>query len=127
MKRKYVGLAWVLFLLIALPLRAGESQESSSGKIRVMIFTGGHAFEKEQFFKLFKDNPDITFQAAEHPNAHMLLKPEAAKQYDVLLTYDLWQGITDEAKADFVARLKEGKGLVAVHHAIGSYQEWPEY
>ena len=35
--------------------------------------------------------------------------------------------ITDEAKRDFVERLKEGKGLVVLHHAIASYQEWPEY
>ena len=67
------------------------------------------------------------FQAAEHPNAHALLKSEAAKQYDVLVVYDMWQNITDEAKADFVARLKEGKGLVVLHHALCSYQHWPEY
>jgi type 1 glutamine amidotransferase len=105
---------------------AAEPQQSSN-KIRLLIVTGGHEFEHEPFFKLFKDNPEITFQAAEHPNAHALLKPEASKQYDVLVTYDMWQNITDEAKADFVARLKEGKGLVALHHAIGSYQQWPEY
>ena len=49
-------------------------------KIRVLVVTGGHAFEKEPFFKLFQDNPDITYQAVEHPNAHALLKAEAAKQ-----------------------------------------------
>src|SRR5438093_13282078 len=116
MNRRHIGLISILALILRpmLGLTAAESQQPPSSKIRVMIFTGGHAFEKDQFFKLFKDNPDITFQAAEHPNAHALLKPEAAKQYDVLLTYDLWQDITAEAKADFVARLKEGKGLVAV-------------
>src|SRR5207245_7000567 len=101
--------------------------QQSSDKIHVLVVTGGHDFEHELFFKLFKDNPEITFQTAEHPNAHALLKPEAAKQYDVLVVYDMWQNITDEAKADSVARLKEGKGLVALHHAIGSYQQWPEY
>jgi type 1 glutamine amidotransferase len=104
-----------------------ESGKDSPGKIRVLLITGGHDFEKEEFFKLFADNPDISFQAVEHPKAHALLKPEAAKSYDVLVTYDMHQEISDEAKADFLARLKEGKGLVVLHHAIASYQQWPLY
>ncbi len=114
----------VLFAFLA---PAAEPSQSSQGKIRVLVVTGGHGFEKEPFFKLFEDNPDITYQAAEHPNAHALLSAEAAKQWDVLVLYDMHQEITPEAKADFVARLKEGKGLVVLHHAIANYQAWPEY
>ena len=113
-------------LLSSLPLVAGSTKPLSQ-KIRVLVVTGGHDFEKEPFLKLFQDNPDITYQTVEHPNAHALLKAEAAKQWDVLVLYDMHQDITSEAKADFVARLKEGKGLVVLHHAIASYQTWPEY
>jgi uncharacterized protein len=104
-----------------------DPAQKSPDKIRVLVVTGGHGFEKEPFFKLFQDNPEITYQAAEHPNAHKLLTAEAAKQWDVLVLYDMHQDITPEAKADFVARLKEGKGLVVLHHAIANYQAWPEY
>jgi len=96
-------------------------------KTRVLLVTGGHGFEKEPFFKMFKDNPDITFQAVEHPNAFASFTAEAAKQYDVIVTYDFNQRITDEAKANFLARLKDGKGLVVLHHAIATYPNWPEY
>lgn len=96
-------------------------------KIRVVVVTGGHDFEREPFLKLFKDNPDITFKAVEHPNFHALLKADAAKDYDVLVFYDMYQPISEEAKADFLARLKEGKGLVVLHHAIADHQKWPEY
>jgi len=113
-------------LLSSLPLVAGSSKPLPN-KLRVLVVTGGHGFEKEPFFKLFQDNPDIAYQAVEHPNAHALLKAEAAKQWDVLVLYDMHQEITPEAKADFVARLKEGKGLVVLHHAIANYQTWPEY
>ncbi len=99
----------------------------SSGKIRVLVVTGGHDFEKEPFFQMFKDNPEITFRAAEHPNMHALLKPESAKNFDVLVFYDMHQEISDDAKADFLAWLKAGKGLVVLHHAIADYQKWPEY
>ena len=98
-----------------------------SPKIRVLVVTGGHPFEKEPFFKLFKDNPDITYQAVEHPQAYAMFKAEAASQYDVIVTYDFNQKITEEAKQDLEARLKEGKGLVVLHHAIAAYPAWPEY
>jgi type 1 glutamine amidotransferase len=111
----------------AFAVPAAEPAQPSQGKIRVLLVTGGHGFEKEPFFKLFKDNPDITYQAVEHPNAFPMFKAEAARQYDVMVTYDYGQQITEEAKADFVARLKDGKGLVVLHHAIATYPAWPEY
>ncbi len=121
--------AWLSYglVFICLACVSAWAADSAAGKLRVLVVTGGHDFEREPFFKLFKDNPDISYQAVEHPNAHALLKSEAASKYDVLVLYDMHQEITDEAKADFVARLKEGKGLVVLHHAIASYQDWPEY
>jgi uncharacterized protein len=116
-----------LCLLVALTGMAADPAPKDSGKTRVLVVTGGHGFEKEPFFKLLQDNPDIIYQAVEHPNAHGRLKAEAAKQYDVIVMYDFNQKITDEAKADFIARLKDGKGLVVLHHAIATYPEWPEY
>ncbi len=96
-------------------------------KLRVLVVTGGHDFEQAPFFQVFKENTEISYQAVAHPNFHPLLKADAAKAYDVMVLYDMHQEITDEAKADFVARLNEGKGLVVLHHAIASYQAWPEY
>jgi len=116
----------LISLLAAWSLGAGPAQDSA-GKIRVLLVTGGHEFEKDAFFRVFEDNPDIVCQRVEHPNAHALLKADAAKGWDVLVLYDMHQEISDEAKADFLARLKEGKGLVVLHHAIASYQKWPEY
>ena len=49
---------------------AADSPSTSPAKTRVLIFTGGHGFEKEPFFRLFKENPDISYQAFEHPNAY---------------------------------------------------------
>lgn len=129
MKTQLKGLGYGLLILFisVLAALAADLTQSSPQKIRVLVITGGHDFEPEPFFKLFKDNPDITYRAVEHPNAQALWKAEAAKAYDVLVLYDMHQEITEEAKADFVARLKEGKGLVVLHHAIADYQQWPEY
>jgi type 1 glutamine amidotransferase len=119
--------AYCLGLASAFVLVASVTALAAGNPISLLVVTGGHDFEHDPFFKLFKDNSDITYRAVEHPNAHALLKADAAKQYDVLVLYDMYQPISDEAKADFLARLKEGKGLVVLHHAIASYQHWPEY
>jgi len=127
MKNMRLVILTLLISLLASWSFVSAQAQNPPGKIRVLVVTGGHDFEKEPFFQVFKDNPDITYQSVEHPNAHAMLKAEAAKEYDVLVLYDMHQEITEEAKADFLARLKEGTGLVVLHHAIASYQKWPEY
>jgi type 1 glutamine amidotransferase len=125
--RVVLAAAFATILLTPFLVSAADQPGNGQGKTRVLVVTGGHAFETNRFFQVFKDNPDISFRTVQHPNAHALLKTDAAKDWDVLVLYDMHQEITDEAKADFVARLKEGKGLVVLHHAIASYQQWPEY
>ena len=125
--RPLVLAVFLPFLLIMAAALAADSAAKPAGKIRVLVVTGGHEFEKESFFKVFKDNPDISCKMVEHPNAHALLTAEAAKDWDVLVMYDFNQQISAEAQANFVARLKDGKGLVVLHHAIAAYPAWPEY
>lgn len=106
---------------------AAETPAEAPKPIRVLVVTGGHDYATNQFQTMFREMEGVTVQTAEHPNAHSWLSAEAAKSWDVLVLYDMWQPISDQAKADFVARLKEGKGLVALHHSLASYQTWPEY
>lgn len=124
--RALFGLALASLLLGHLPAGAAEPS-AAAGKIRVLIVTGGHDFEKEPFFQVFKDNPDIEYQAVEHPTAQSSFSADAAKSYDVILLYDMHQESSDETKSNLLARLNEGKGLVVIHHAIADYQTWPEY
>jgi len=124
MKAMRFLVAVILLATVSLAVTASAQQKENT---RVLHFTGGHDFEREPFMKMFQDNPDITFKAVEHPNAHAMLRPDAAKDFDVLVLYDMWQDISDQAKGDFVDWLKRGKGLVVIHHAIASYQTWPEY
>jgi hypothetical protein len=109
------------------PFALPAADANSAGKIRVLVVTGGHDFEREPFFKMFKDNSELTFQAVEHPQAYAQFKPGPAAQYDVIVLYDMVQDISPDSKQDFVNLLKQGKGLVALHHCLASYQKWPEY
>lgn len=130
MKRFRSHFAWLalaLFLNAHPSLALGADSAGPAAKLRVLLVYGGHAFETNQFFQMFKDNPDIALQTVEHPQAHAWLKPDAARQYDVLVLYDSWPKIGEDAKADFVQRLKDGKGLVALHHSLCNYPKWDEY
>lgn len=115
-------LAWSLSCLTP---QAADSHQA--GRTRVLVVTGGHDFEREPFLQMFKDNPDIAFTTVEHPKAQALFKAAAAKDYDVVVLYDMWQKIDDAAMADFTNLIASGKGLVAMHHCLASYQDWPEY
>jgi uncharacterized protein len=113
--------------LLTVDFSAAYAEAAELGKTRVLVVHGGHDFQTNQFFQIFRDNQEITFKAVGHPLAHEWFKKEAAKGYDVLVFYDMWQEISEEAKANLVDRLKEGKGLVALHHSLASYQAWDEY
>jgi type 1 glutamine amidotransferase len=104
-----------------------ERQTVSADKLRVLVVTGGHDFERQPFLALFTGLTNVSFRLVEHPSARALFGPEATNQYDVLVLYDMWQPIDEAAKADFVNLARGGKGVVALHHAIADYNEWDGY
>ena len=113
--------AVLLFSLLAAP--AGLAAD----KIRLLIMSGSHPYQTNQFLQVFKDNPDVTFESVTHPHALAKLRPESAKNFDVLVMYDYAREITGEEQADFLNFLKAGKGVLILHHAIAAYPHWPEY
>jgi type 1 glutamine amidotransferase len=44
-----------------------------------------------------------------------------------VLLYDFQEQMTDAQKARLLALFDRGTGLVVLHHALLSYQDWPEY
>ncbi len=123
-KKLFLGLIGIVLCGLVL---AGNVKAADAPKLRVLIITGGHEFERDAFFEVFKSIPDITFIEVQHPKAHEYFTPAKTNSYDVVLLYDLWQDISREAMEDFSNLIKSGKGLVATHHCLASYQAWPEY
>lgn len=117
-----LGLA-LLALAFALATAAAEP-----AKIKTLVVTGGHGFEKEPFFKMFADNPEIEFTTAAHSKTNAsVYDRDDLLTYDVVVLYDMPQNITDAQKARFMSLFDKGTGLVVLHHALVSYQNWPEY
>ena len=123
MKRAYsLGVA-ALVLAISLLTTAAPAAQS----VRLVIMSGSHGYQTNQFLQMFRDNHEVTFESVVHPNALVKLRPENATNFDVLVMYDYAQKISPEAQADYLDFLKAGKGVVILHHAIAAYPQWPEY
>jgi type 1 glutamine amidotransferase len=123
----------IAFMLLAAVGGAAETSPTAKA-IRVLIVTGneypGHKWREttpairsalEQAGRRF----DV--KVCEDPE---IMSTRLADRYDVaILHYCNWQSPSPsraalDGLADFV---RSGKGLIAVHFAIGAFQDWPEY
>lgn len=96
-------------------------------KIRVLVVTGGHDYDQPAFERMLNADTGIAWTRAVHPEALSLITQEGPARPDVIVLYDLHQAITEAEKARYTAIIRGGVGLVALHHSLASYQDWPEY
>lgn len=117
----------LLSTLACVAALATTSALSAAEPLRVLLVTGGHDFQTNQFLDVFRADPAIRLTHVVQPEAQAWFRPERAKDFDVLVSYDMWQEITEEAKADLLAWVQSGKGFLAMHHCLASYQAWDDY
>jgi uncharacterized protein len=114
-------LAFVMIITLVMMGGVGFAAE----KINLAVITGGHDFQPE-FWTLFADE-QFNVTRLEHPNANKIFADGSAQTFDAIVLYDMYQQISEEEKLGFIQYAKSGKGLIVLHHAIASYQDWPEY
>lgn len=117
----------VAMMVTALLLPAALGACPVTKPLRVLLVTGGHDFDRDGFSALWRSMQDVTVQEVSHPQAQAWFAKERSKEYDILVFYDMYQDISEKSRADLVALLKRGKGLVVLHHALANYQAWDEY
>lgn len=121
---------WIVRLSAGLVMAAAAAGEPSgaAGKIRVLLITGGHAFDRDTFFQVFREAPEFHITHLEHSkgtaDAWDRADPGAC---DVVLLYDMPRTITEPQKAKFLGTFEKGTGLVVTHHALVSFPGWPDY
>lgn len=102
--------------------------DTPSKPIRILVITGGHEYNAEQFNKMLGSlSGNIQYKIAELPGAYDMFLPENRSKYDVLVFYHMWQNITDEQSKSLADCVSQGKPLVVLHHSICAYDDWPEY
>ncbi|MDR2921645.1 MAG: ThuA domain-containing protein [Tannerella sp.] len=95
-------------------------------KIKVLVVTGGHDYDKEGFEELLAKLPG-SYDQVEHPNALAMLNSEKFASYDVVLFYDMPLKSESNTAVCFYELTDAGKGIIVLHHAFCSYNAWPEY
>ncbi|MDR2145426.1 MAG: ThuA domain-containing protein [Tannerella sp.] len=106
---------------------AGAFAQKKKEPVRVLLVTGGHDFDEEPFYAFVRSLAGCTVTEVKHPGALAMFRPENRTSFDVALFYDMPNNISEQEKQDFTDCLKAGKGMVVLHHAYCSYQEWDEY
>lgn len=114
------------FLVVA--LFAARAWAQSPEKIRVLLLTGGHSYDRPAYQQVFADNPEIVVTHLEHSagTADAWDRVDLAA-CDVVVLYDMPPTISEAQKAKFRSVFARGTGLVVTHHALCSFPDWPEY
>jgi len=120
-------LAAVLFAVVVVGSVDSARAEDQADTIRILLTFGGHGFEEQPFFAMFDALPGIKYTKAEMPKDAGRLKPGLQKDCDAVVMYDMVGGITPDQQQAFVDLLKQGIGLVSLHHNLGAHRDWPEF
>ena len=107
--------------------------------LNVLVAAKGHPYLRDPFMAMFDDLAGVACTLVEQPAAARLMNPEGMKGFDALVLYDM-PGLDFAADprpgyvepdpafmAGFEALLTEGKGIVALHHALAGWPAWPQY
>jgi type 1 glutamine amidotransferase len=126
-----VALVGVLLLLIGYVCSCSRFQQQpvrkQQGKIKVVVVAAGHGFKKEPFFAMFDSFGDIEYTSV-HLQDHSEIFEDVSKwDYDVMVLFNMTQEISPKRRQNFIRLLERGVGVVALHHSIGAFQQWPEY
>ena len=114
-----------IFIILAIVFFSGMPPANT---IRILVITGGQDYKIAEFNQMLASLGDnITYQISELPAAYDMFLPENRSKYDVLVFYHMWQTITDEQARMLADCISQGKPLVALHHSICAYDDWPEY
>ncbi|MGN6370482.1 MAG: ThuA domain-containing protein [Phycisphaerae bacterium] len=129
---RFAVAAILVLTLMASSLRAqASSDQPPARKIKLLVITGGHGFNKDGFHKLLAALPNtVVTEATEgdfkqgHATAYD--RPDLLT-FDAVLLYDFQLNITPDEQKNLHALFEKGVGLICLHHALLSYQDWPEY
>ncbi len=128
-KRWVLGLVFILMVSAVWIAPTEQRRDKSVERVlRVIVLTGGHDFDRKEFFALFDSLPNIRWEERQQPQANAIWLGDTLRAYDAVVLYDMWQQISEAQQQGMIRWLREeGKGLVALHHSIASYQHWDEY
>jgi len=104
-------------------LDAGDQKD----EIKVVVITGGHGFEHEPFFEMFDQMAGIQYTEAVQKYHSELFEDIRGWDYDVMVFYNMSKNISPKRRKNVLRLLDKGVGVVALHHTMAAYPEWPRF
>ncbi|PZU83920.1 MAG: hypothetical protein DI528_15785 [Shinella sp.] len=105
---------------------------------RIAVVGNGHTYDRTALMAMFESFENMECFLIEHPLAERLLNPQAMRDVDAIVLYDMpggnpWTGPgyevapSAEFQEGFRGLLDTGVPIVALHHAIAAWTSWPDY
>lgn len=109
-------------------------------RLNILVAVRGHPFDRSAFDAIFQAMDGVSATMVDQPAAARLMNPDGMRGFDALLLYDM-PGLDFEhpldrpgivpadpaLRAGFRALLEQGTGVVALHHALAGWPDWPDY
>lgn len=109
-------------------------------ELQCLVAVRGHPFDRNGFAAMFEGMEGIAVTMVDQPAAALLMNPEGMRGFDVAVLYDM-PGLDFDAPdhppayvdppealvEGLPALLDEGKGIVALHHALAGWPTWDFY
>ncbi len=116
------GVEWAATGAVTLPRSIPVSDEPRKDAVRVLVVTGGHAYDPS-FYSVFEGYGDIRWSHAMSQKQAFTAKMK--DEWDVVVLYDMYNEIGEAEAQNLRAFVEAGKGVVALHHSIVDYTSWP--
>jgi len=91
--------------------------------LRLLVVTGGHDYPTS-FYTLF-EQPGLVWD--HETTSESAFRRDLRSLYDVLVLYDMPATLSAAGRANFQAFAESGKGIVVLHHALCSHNDWDWY
>lgn len=90
--------------------------------IRLLVVTGGHPYDEQQFWDMFNSLEDVEVDSYVLQDHSELFENVDGWDFDVALFYNMTQNMSDLRAENFMKLTEWGVGLVPLHHGTLS---WP--
>ena len=116
------GVEWAATGAATVPPVSREHRESSPAPLRLLVVTGGHGYPVA-FYSLIESLPGVVWTHA--TNQQEAFANPLEGRFDAVLLHDMYDVTSEQARQRLKAFVESGNGVLALHHAIVDYTDWP--
>ena len=127
MKKKPAVILLTMILLLCAACSDVAKYSETEETVKVAVITGGHDFDREAFFSMFDSFNGIDYRHLPQKDQSEIFEDVDRFPYDVIVLYNMTQKISPKRQVNFTKLLNNGIGLVAIHHSMAAFGNFPEY